>query len=118
MVVRTLSCRKGSAKAITAGAHIQVQLSRLVVGEDLAISSQHRLISSLFPSGSIRAQLAATNGKIVDLDSQSTSLSAEDSRLSLSSTSGVPLNLRYSSVKVCSDVLINGAEVYWVNYSK
>ena len=104
--------------AINSGAQIQIQVPEILNVKTSSPVDRISLIESIFPSDSLRANIVSSNGESFVLDVQSVSVSADDSRICLSSSSGVPTNTEYNTILLYSKISIKGAKVYWKNHGQ
>lgn len=106
-------------KAITPGASIQVDISDYLTQSgliDTGLAENQKLLKDLIPQGSIKAVLSDLDGNKIQLDHIGFSWSPDDTRVILTSSSGVPTDRSFNKVLIVSRIDLKGARIYWKNY--
>ena len=105
--------------AITQGASIQVDISDYIAPSNLEgvdLAENQKLLNELIPHGSMKAVLFDSEGNQIQLDHIGFSWSPDDTRVILTSASGIPTNLDFNKVLIVCQIDLKGVRVYWKNY--
>lgn len=109
-----------SISAISPGASIQVDISKIIVWNDTdSIDDVRRLIHKSFPNRSIKAKLIDDAGTEVIFSYHGNSLiNKENILLPLHAENGAPVGTDFQKVIIYSDKSIKDVLIYWKNYKK
>lgn len=108
-----------SLNAITQGASIQIDVSDYIAHSNLTgggLVENQKQLNELIPQGSMKAILFGTDGSQKQLDHIGFSWSPNDTRVVLTSTSGIPTDREFNKVIITSCVNLKSVRVYWKNY--
>lgn len=104
--------------AITSGASLQIDVSNFVKGASIkeqGIVESRKLLKEMIPEGSVNAILYSKGGEVY-LDDNGFALSNSGAMLTLSSKTGVPVDIEFDKVKIISQIEFKDIQISWKNF--
>jgi hypothetical protein len=101
---------------VTSGAHIKVDVTNMVSGEDLFEIRDE--LDKLFPENCVVAVVSGDDGKEAIFDRLGSSIGNSSVHLTLGSDIGVGTDAKFSRISISSCQPIDQTTVIWVNFKQ
>ncbi|TJZ63855.1 hypothetical protein [Chitiniphilus eburneus] len=110
---------KKPLEAITSGAYVSIDVSKMLMREGDDLFSLRKKIEKTFPSQSVVIDLVAEDGSDVSfVFNGGSSISGDSASLILRpENETVPLSTKYKKILIRSSVLLAKVKIFWHNYS-
>lgn len=103
-------------KAINGGASIRIDITKYIQSDSTVDALEE--IRDSFPAGCVKAVLESNNGKSVIFDQTSSSVSSTEKAIKLTPKDPVPVNIKFTKVKLSSCIVIKDTKATWYNFGK